>query len=156
MRDGMLMETKSNNYSENLAKGLEFQDFVAVEFSKIGIPITSFSSKKYQYSKGENLQGFEIKYDMMFRKTGNFWIECKEKTRAENLNWVDSGIFRSDNTIFYVIGDYDGVYIMQKKVLKAMSVKYKLIENKSKTSIGFLLKVDDAEKYFDYKNFTNG
>lgn len=149
----MLMEIRSNNYSQNLALGQEFQDFVAVQFSKLGIPITSFASKKYQNTKGENLQGFEIKFDRKFRTTGNLWIELQEKTKAENLNWIDSGILRTDNTRFYVMGDYAGVYLMQKKALVVISTKETIIENLSKTSRGFLLKIDRAARLFDYIEF---
>ncbi len=155
LTDGMFSETKQfemTYYEEKLKSGLEFQDFVAVEFSKIGIPITSFSSKKFQINKGENLQGFEIKNDEKFRQTGNFWIELKERT-TEEKPYTPSGIFRTDNTRFFVIGDYKGVFLIQKKILRLLSSKYKQIENNRKTSIGFLLPVKDAEKYFDYIAF---
>jgi len=139
-------------YKSKLASGLEFQDYCAIQFSKIGIPITSFSSTKYQYEKGENLQGFEFKNDEIFRSTGNLWIEVKERTNINN-EYVNSGIFRSDNTKFYVMGDYEGVFIMQKKVLQALSKKYKAKENNMKTSIGFLFPVKRAKELFDYIEF---
>ena len=37
-----------------------------------------------------------------------------------------------------------------------MQKRYQLIENNRKTSIGFLLPVKDAEKYFDYIEFGRG
>lgn len=146
------MNNHSTYYETKLMSGSKFQDFIAVEFAKIGIPITNFSSKLYQIKKGENLQGFEIKNDEMFRKTGNIWIECSERFKPEN-EYVESGIFRSDNTRFYVIGDYQGVFLMQKKILKLLSKKYEERENTRKTSKGFLLPVLKAEEYFDYIEF---
>lgn len=148
------MQNYKDYYNSKLLSANEFQDFVAVEFAKIGISVTNFSSKLYQIKKGENLQGFEIKHDEMFRKTGNIWIEKQERFSPEK-EYVSSGIFRSDNTRFYVIGDYEGVFLMQKKILQHMSAKYKEKENTRLTSRGFLLPVEDAKKYFDYIQFTS-
>lgn len=145
-------------YAGKLQSGFEFQDFVAIEFAKIGIPITNFSSKKLQSKIGENLQGYEIKNDEMFRRTGNLWIETHEKTesmRNNGIEYFESGILRADNTKFYVIGDYLGVFLIQKKVLKKMHEKgkYRKLENNMKTSRGFLLPTADAIEYFDYIEF---
>jgi len=139
-------------YKTKLQQGLEFQDFVAVKFAFLGIPITGFSSKKYQYKKGENLQGFEIKNDGSFRKTGNLWIEVEERT-ATDRPYVESGILRNDNTRFYVIGDYEGVFLIQKKVLKKFMTKFDIRENNMRTSKGFLLPVRYANEWFDYIPF---
>lgn len=94
-------------YKEMLEKGLEYQDFITdMLLSEIGISLSTYSSKKYQYSVGENKQGIEIKFDDRYKETGNLYIEIKEKSNAINANYVDSGIYRSDNTWLYVIGDY--------------------------------------------------
>ena len=135
-----------------LSAGLEFQDFCAVQFAKLGVPITNFSSRKYQLEKGENMQGYEFKLDMNFRKTGNLWIETKERSDL-NKEYVDSGIYRNDNTIFYIIGDYEGCYLIQKNVLKALTNKYDKRENNMKTSIGFLLPTKAADTLFNYIKF---
>lgn len=149
-------KTYGEYYEKKLQEGLMFQDYCAVEFSKIGLPVTSFSSKEYQYNKGENLQGYEFKNDQQFRQTDNLWIEVSERTNV-GRPYVDSGIFRCDNTRFYVIGDYQGVFLIQKKVLQKMAEKkrYKLLENGKKTSKGFLLPVADAHEYFDYIEFNS-
>ncbi len=137
-------------YNSSLQKGLEFQDFVAIALLKeIGIPLTSLSSKKFQFSVGENLQGIEIKFDDKFFDTGNIYIEVKEKSNPINLNYVDSGIYRNDNTWLYLIGNYSTMFIFGKKHLQLMyeSQKYREVENSTKTSIGFLVPVSDATKY---------
>ena len=139
-------------YEKQLNEGLEFQDFCSIQFAKIGILITNFASKKYQLEKGENIQGYEFKFDKKFRKTGNFWIETEERTNI-NKEYIKSGINRNDNTIFYVIGDYAGVYLMQKKILIFIQDNYKIIENNMKTSKGYLLPVTKADIYFNYFNF---
>jgi len=109
------------------------------------------SSKKFQISIGENLQGFEIKNDNLFRKTHNLYIEIAEKSNVKNEFYVSSGIFRHDNTWIYCIGDYDSCFLIQKKVLQAMQKmgKYKTVENALKTSKGFLLPVSEAQIYFN-------
>lgn len=146
----MAGEMKSNNeyYSECLQKGLEFQDFVtSILLKELGIALSSLNSKKYQYSIGENIQGFEIKFDDKYKITGNIYIEIKEKSNPDNFNFIDSGIYRNDNTWLYLIGDYDEIFIFSKKHLILMnnSNKYKTVQ--TKTSIGFLIPKQDAVKY---------
>ena len=140
-------------YDKQRNDGQEFQDFCSIHFTKRGIPVTNFSSRKYQIEKGENLQGYEFKYDKQFRKTGNLWIELAEKTNAQNSNYINSGIMRSDNTMFYIMGDYEGIYLMQKKILIIISKSYNIIENNMKTSKGFLFPITKAAEYFDYIKF---
>ena len=148
------METKFN-YSHNvympqLLAAQEFQDFVSIELMTKGMVLSNMSSQKYQNEKGENLQGFEIKYDRNFRKTGNLYIEVAEKSDPDNYRFIESGIFRNDNSWIYLVGDYNGFYLMQKKILKAIYGKniYKNVE--TKTSKGMLLPCVQADVYFDY------
>lgn len=142
------METNYRDYyKEQLSLSLEFQDFVADTLYHHGIVIMNYGSKKYQIEKGENKIGCEIKNDKKFRLTGNLWIELKEKSDPKNINYIESGINRVDNTWIYIIGDYNTLYIFGKKMLTFLSKKFNEIENNTKTSIGFLLPVSDAEKY---------
>jgi hypothetical protein len=142
-------------YAEKLEEANEFQDFVCLQLSKLGIIVTVFSSKKYQFEIGESLQGFEFKNDQKFRLTGNLYIEVAEKSSPSKIEYASSGILRGDNTLFYVTGDRIGIYLMQKTVLVAIykKGKYRVIENRTKTSRGFLFPVADAEKYFKYIKF---
>ncbi len=148
---------KTDIYDKQLIEAQEYQDYICMKLIHKGIILSNFSSQKYQIEIGENLQGFEIKFDHLFRDTNNLYIEISEKSHPNNPNYVDSGIYRIDNTWIYAIGDYDGIYLMQKKVLIAMNDKnrYKVVENNFKTSNGFLLPVIDAEKYFNYITFNN-
>lgn len=135
-------------YKECLEKGLEYQDFVtSLLLKEVGIPLSSLSSKKYQYSVGENLQGIEIKFDDLYKDTGNLYIEVKEKADPKNIKYVGSGIYRSDNSWIYLIGDYHEVYIFGKSHLKLMYDSGKYREVKKPTSVGFLIPKKDAEKY---------
>ena len=138
----------TENYKEMLQKGLEYQDFVTdVLINELGIALSSYSSTKYQYTKGENKQGFEIKFDDKYKDTGNIYIEIAEKSNAVNLNFVNSGIFRNDNTWLYLIGNYNEIFIFSKNHLKLMyeSKKYKEVE--TETSKGILINKINAEKY---------
>lgn len=150
--DGIFTGTNYKDYyKEQLNNSLEFQDFVADTLYHNGIIIMNYGSKKYQIEKGENKIGCEIKNDKKFRQTGNLYIELKEKSNPYNMNYIDSGINRSDNTWVYIIGDYNTLYIFGKRMLYYLSKKYTAIENKTKTSIGFLLPINEADKFCEKK-----
>ena len=98
-------------YRNQLKNGTEFQDFVFDVLYDHGLPLISYSSKKYQIEKGENKAGIEIKYDKKFAKSGCFWIEIAEKKCKNNPHWIASGIYRTDNSWLYLIGNYEVFYI---------------------------------------------
>lgn len=100
------------------AEGLEFQDFVCATLARSGIILQNLGSKRYQIAIGENIQGFEIKYDGRFRDTGRLSIEIAEKSRASNVEWIASGIYRNDNTWLYIQGDWKEIYIFPKNRLQ--------------------------------------
>lgn len=135
-------------YKEKLEQGLTYQDFVVEKLYEIGLPLISYSSKKYQALIGENKIGIEIKNDDKFAETGNFYIETAEKSDANNLNWIPSGIYRNDNSWLYILGNYNEIYIFSKKqlILIHKTGKYKEVE--IPTSKGYLLPMDKAEKYW--------
>ncbi len=62
-----------------------------------------------QFNVGESAEGYEFKYDSRFRSTGNLYIEIREK--GLDGIWRDSGIYRGDNTQFYVIGDLETMWV---------------------------------------------
>jgi ssDNA-binding Zn-finger/Zn-ribbon topoisomerase 1 len=135
-------------YKEMMQKGFEFQDFIADKLiEKLGISVTCYSSKQHQEQKGENRQGFEIKFDDKYKTTGNIYIETAEKSNEKNPFFVSSGIYRSDNTWLYLIGNYEEVFIFSKKhlVLMHKTQKYRNVE--TKTSKGFLIPFGVCEQY---------
>ena len=135
-------------YKNMLEKGLEYQDYVTeVLIKELGISLSSYSSKSYQQTKGENKQGFEIKFDDRYKETGNIYIEVEEKSDPNNLYFVKSGIYRNDNTWLYLIGNYDEIFIFSKNHLQLMhrAANYRIVE--TKTSKGFLVPKKDAKKY---------
>jgi hypothetical protein len=121
--------------------GLEFQDFVATMLhDKLGITITNYGSKNFQWLEGENKQGIEIKLDRLS-------IEIAEKTKSNNLLFVPSGIYRHDNTWLYVQGNPHILFIFAKSTLILLhkSGKYKMHEEP--TIKAFYLPFVDCYKY---------
>ena len=138
----------TDNYKLMLEKGLQFQDFITdILIKELGISLSTYSSQKYQNLKGENKQGFEIKFDDKYKDTGNVYIEVAEKSNPLNENFISSGIYRNDNTWLYLIGDYKEIFIFSKKHLKLMYESKKYKEIIISTSKGMLIKKEDAEKY---------
>lgn len=133
-------------YEKQLERGLIFQDFVYEVLNRHGISTVAYSSRLFQYNKGENKAGIEIKFDDKLSETGNLWIEIAEKTNPKNLAYVDSGILRNCNE--YVIGNYNTLYRLPTSILRLMvqKNKYQIRENKLKTSKGFLLPMAEAAR----------
>ena len=141
----------TNEYKEKLDKGLQYQDFVYEQLYNIGISTVVYSSKIYQFKIGENKAGIEIKFDDRMKDTGNIYFEVAEKSNANNKDFVPSGIFRSDNTWLYVIGDYSIIYVFPKKLLQHIYNRQHYIKAggrlvEIKTSKGFVLPVVYAER----------
>jgi len=133
-----------------IENGKVYQDFVVDAcWNLLGLAIVQYSSVLYQQTVGESKTGAEIKHDEQFARTGNLWIEVEEKARPRPGPYVPSGIYRSDNTWLYIIGNYDHVFIFQKTLLQALyqSGKWRIIENNTKTSRGFLLSEQEANKW---------
>lgn len=133
-----------------IKSGALFQDFVTeICASHANLIIQIYSSKEFQWNIGESRQGIEIKFDDKFATTGNLWIEIAEKARPRDGDYTISGIYRSDNTWLYLIGNYDTIFIFPKNILQMLhsAERYKVLENNLKTSKGFLLPRADAERY---------
>lgn len=138
-------------YKDNLEKGLRYQDFVCDQLRKMTPAriIMPYCSQEYQYQHGESASGFEIKFDDKMKSTGNIFIETEEKTDVNIQIWTRSGILRKDNTIYYLIGDYEKAYIFAKKQLQALLLKNKperlktkgivIKENSTHTGRGFII-----------------
>lgn len=142
-------QSYADYYKTKLEGALLFQDFVVdVSWQTIGLAIVQYSSKAYQQTVGESRTGVEIKHDEEFKRTGNLWIEIAEKAQPRNGDYAVSGIYREDNAWLYVIGDYDTIFFFPKKTLQQMhAAGERVIENKTKTSKGFLLSRARAEVY---------
>ena len=136
------------NYKNCLERGNAYQEFVADVLEKeLSIMLDIYTTKHEQYNIGENKQGIEIKFDDLYKKTGNLYIEIEEKSNPQNQNFVPSGIFRNDNSWLYLIGDYDEIFIFAKTDLKRLQKEGAYRNTGNTTSRAFLLRKADAEKY---------
>jgi hypothetical protein len=136
-------------------EGHVFQDFVCLHLAKHGIIIQNFCSRHYQWSTGENIQGFEIKLDNPCHSTGRLSIEIAEKTRADS-NWVPSGIYRQDNSWIYIQGNTREFFIFSKKRLLYLHKVMQPPEEETPTVRKFYLEMyrarREAEKVFDLRS----
>jgi hypothetical protein len=139
-------------YAAKLEGALIFQDFVIdAAWTILGLAIVQYGSKAYQQAIGESRTGVEIKFDQKFGQTGNLWIEIAERAHPRNGAYAPSGIYRTDNTWLYCIGDYDTIFFFAKNLLRGLhrSGRWPVCENQTATSEGFLLRKPDAEKFAD-------
>jgi len=143
-----------NYYQNQFKKGKEYEKFIVDKFKEYGITLTLTKDFNEQINIGETYEGYEIKFDDKYKETSNLWIETQERTKIDN-KYVESGILRNDNTIYYVIGDYECVFIFSKDKLKELKKTHDIRENNMKTSKGYLLTVIEAlencERYIDLK-----
>ena len=145
---GVTKYNMTENYKQKLAQGREYEEFVCKQLKKkMCLSINVFSNKKEQYNIGESKQGFEIKLDNKFQKTKNIYIEISEKSNPNNRSYVDSGIYRDDNSWIVLIGNYEVIYFFGKNDLKLMHESKKYREVQTSTSKGFLIPEKDCEKY---------
>ncbi|MDD5543879.1 MAG: hypothetical protein PHX83_11965 [Acidobacteriia bacterium] len=145
----------NSGHDDSKEEGDAFADFVCIEMAKDGIVLQNINSKKFQYQVGENLQGFEIKLDNRFNgfyppdkpATGRLSIEIAEKTKAENPNFIPSGIYRGDNSWLYIQGNYKEFFIFPIKLLRQLHGSGRYQEAELPTIKKFYLPLDDARKY---------
>lgn len=142
--------------NEKYELALQYQDWVCdILLKECGIFVGQYSSRKYQFEKGESQAGYEIKHDMLMATTRNMFIEVAEKRKATNSIWVPSGIFREDNSWMYVIGDYNEIFIFSKQQLRRIISSEKLREKhhmeykeiRRGTSQGYTYPIEVALQY---------
>jgi hypothetical protein len=154
LKDGIITETKfapqypNSKDVHSFESGLEFQDFVATKLHDyLGITITNYSSRRFQFGQGENRQGIEIKLDRLCQQTNRLSIEIAEKSKANNLQYVPSGIYRQDNSWLYIQGTWTLIFVFAKSTLLLLHKSGRYQEHTEKTVKGFYLSLADSKKY---------
>lgn len=133
--------------SDPFQVGLEYQDFVMeLLFKKYHWILQNYTSKKYQYVRGENLQGIEIKLDNRWTETGRMSIEIAEKSKAANPYYVPSGIY-AGNSLLYIQGNYIYLAIFSTNFLIKLHRTGIYEEHELPTIKKFYLSKKDVEKY---------
>lgn len=130
--------------TSSFEQGAEFLDLVTVTLQKYGLYLQAFTSKKFQYERGESLQGWEVKLDNRFTDTGRLSIEVAEKTRADQAEWIPSGIYRGDSWL-YIQGNKKCFYIFTTKVLQWLHSTKKYTEKEELTIKTFYLPIKIAD-----------
>lgn len=145
---------ENSGHVNSFEVGNEFQDFVCIELAKDGIILQNINSRKFQFQTGENLQGFEIKYDARCTgdnstiPTGRLSIEIAEKSHKGIRNFTPSGIYRGDNSWMYVQGNYMNFWVFPKNILIMLhKSNRKYEEREGETIKTFFLPISDADKY---------
>lgn len=129
-------------------EGLEFQDFVIdILCRELGLAVSNYSSRKWQWNVGENKQGIEIKLDTRMLETKQLSIEVGEKTKKENPNYAPSGILRNDNAWLYIQGNKEKLFIFAKSILVGLYRSNRYQVHEKATIKTFYLPIDDAHKY---------
>lgn len=148
---GTSYQQRNSGYIDSLEVGNTFQDFVCIELAKQSIILQNINSKKFQYECGENLQGFEIKFDGTSLKTNRLSIEVSEKVNGQSDQWVESGIYRNDNSWLYIQGNYSFIWVFSKKLLQELhkSNRYEIAQHPKEfpTVNKFYLKCLDADRW---------
>ena len=60
-------------FGKDLERGREFEDYASERLWGLGLAVMMYWSRRYQ-DKGESLNGVEIKYEGVFRRTGRLYI----------------------------------------------------------------------------------
>ena len=140
---------KRKYYIDKLTESHRFEIYVDYMFKQNNFDIGIYYQKEDQYI-GESNAGIEIKYDNESLKTHNLYIEYKERLHSEG-SWIDSGILKQDNTIYWAIGNYKEIFFIKKSVLidimnrKYPGIKVKDVCAKRKTSKGYIISISDAK-----------
>lgn len=137
-----------SQYSDPLGLGEWYQRFVAAVIKeKYGVEIHYYTKKVDQFLKGESEEGYEIKYDKRIRDFQRLSIEVAEKTRADLPNWTPSGIFRKDNTKYYIQGDDKTAWcFIKEKLVRYFHNNNPKITTKHGTIQTFYINVIDANE----------
>ena len=100
-----------NNFNISLELGQQYQDFMVTFLLENEIAIPVYSSKAWQMNIGESASGWEFKHDILLKTKHNLFVETMYKGEY-------SGIYKNDNTVYWVQGDYDKSYRFKKIELK--------------------------------------
>lgn len=138
-------------YLEKLTKSHRFEIYLEQLFLGYNFDIGLYYSKDGQYS-GESASGIEIKFDEKSLETGNLYIETNESLWSDQ-NFVNSGIFKDDNTKIIAIGNFKFIFFFRRDFLVELYNEIDQFPELKKrsairgTSKGFIMPISFAEKY---------
>ena len=157
------MSYYDDTYKPQLEEAAEYQDFITDQLLKHGITLNQYSSRKYQFNKGESASGIEVKHDKRMAETGNAYIEIAEKSNPNMESYTKSGINRDDETWLFLIGNYEEALLMSKRQLKKLLRdktdkfdEWGIRKVQTPTSIAYTVPVEFLDKWLCIKHFKFG
>ena len=139
-----------SQYLANLAAGELFQDYVAdVYLQHFNVEVGMYTTKAQQVAFGESRLGVECKYDRIYHRTNNFFIETHERHDV-SAEYKPSGPFHENRPNFICIGSHKRkeIWTFRPEDLQAehASGQWPERENAIQCGLGFLLPVDRASE----------
>lgn len=137
-------------YKSQLEIGKDYERYVSKTFwtPLFGSPLNFYDTKVDQYNIGESKEGVEIKFNSGIDEYGSLYFEIGENRPGAPT--VTSGIYRADNTVYWICGDKKIVFLFLKDDLREIYEK-KLYLKESQcglgTSVGYLLTVNQCKKH---------
>ena len=109
------MTYPDSKHADSFALGVQYQNKISDMVRKLyGINLHIYPDKQRQISIGEDNEGYEIKLDANIKHSKRISIETAEKSRESRREFYPSGIFRKDNTNYYIQGFDDFAWIFYK------------------------------------------
>lgn len=156
-----LERQQSGYYPNMLAKGKAFESYIYHFFeTTYQFKITPFLTQQQQL-QGENDKGIEIKNDEVSKNTKRYYFEIAEKSNPANPHYVQSGILRQDNTLFYLIGTKEQFHLFKKvdlqhfyqQLLLKKPEEQKPFFKTINTSKGFVVSIAELNTLFNYYQY---
>lgn len=141
---------KTEYFKTKLQEAFEFENFIAQKIKvEYDYDIEPYLTPEGQYDLGENALGIEIKNDKILKKTRNIYIEVAEKSNKLLNKYTKSGILKNDETIYFLLGDYDEFYIFFKnKLLSIYKEELKLFREGKPSKRGIKFKIISTSQGF--------
>lgn len=136
-------------YKDNFAAGQVYEQFVVDRWLQFFTEPLHMHEGKLAQLQGENREGVEIKLDRLHHRYGNLYIETKEKSNPDNPDMVKSGIWRDDNTQWFLIGDTHEAFVFDVMVLRKcqMDSPHWLVWRQTSTSEGWTMPKKYVSQY---------
>jgi hypothetical protein len=127
--------TFHEDYKQNLEAGRYFQDCASSYLDDIGIRVVIWTSARVQRERGESKYGYEFKYDMKWRDTGNLAIETAERASTD-YDFSPAGPYHFHQPEWIVIGDCCRFWLLGcAKLCSAIEAGgFRSVVNKTKTA----------------------
>lgn len=138
----------SDHYDSQRAQGDAYEAYMTARLRAEGLTVSRWATKADQLAHGDlcvNGDNVEIKYDTIFIRSGNLFVEVAEKRDRDRATWTPSGIDASSDARYYGIGDYVRFFLFDRAALRNFreAAQPPVITINRETSRGFLLSAEN-------------